>query len=225
MHALLKSEDVPEELKATLEQLLTVYEGRPHIPLNAESIGRLSALGVLEYKLLVDKLNEDTSDACGWLSSDAWCERNDRRYFGSVSSQCEQKKQITIGGVSYAVVSRNPNNSVIAFKDPLIGSASCFGQIQKIFSHHRVSPRGVKTAETFMAVNMFPVIEGHNIDCFKKLNAPDLQGHLRLETPSILKLIRLSQVVAHCAWVIYKSREIHPNISQNTIALVNLDHA
>lgn len=223
LHALMKSDEVPETLRSNVEELMKPYEGHPHIPLNADSLGRLSTLGEREYQLLTQKLNEDSAHAAVWLSAEAWCEHKDRKYLGCVSSQCEQLKQLNLGDVCYAVVSRNPNNSVIAFRDRLVTSEMLFGQIQQIFLHHRVSPSKEKTAETFFIVRTFSTIDGHNLDCFKKLDVPDLQGHLCFESLSTLKVIRFSQVVSHCAWVIYKPQELHPKISQTTIAMVNLD--
>lgn len=225
LFALLKSETMPKNLKPHVDHLLNIYERQPHKAQNNDSLGRLSTLGSEEYSLLVEKLNKTPGNDTVWLSAEAWCKRGDSRYYGSVSSQCEQMKKMIIEGLTYAVASENPKNSVIAFVEPLGTSRLCFAQIEHIFSHRRVSPRGESTIETFLFVREYPSLDACDADCFQRVNCLELQSHVCLESPSTLRLIRPAQVVAHCAWVIYKSREFHPSITRNTIALVNLDRS
>lgn len=225
LQEVLESDQMPSVLKPYISQISSLYDPKPHSSEGVDSVLRLSLLSAEIFQLLIQKLNAISREDDGivWVGSHLWCEMDNNRYYGSVSSQVEFMRYVAIRGEKYANKISNENNSVIVFRkkapDEIFFQA--FGQIEEIFQHRRITPNNTSTCETFIAVSMYSTGLPAACDVFKQLGIQELQAHVFFERPRTLVIVRPEEVIAHAAWVIYHGGEFHEKIEQHTIALVN----
>lgn len=216
---------MPQEMHRYIEHLLSLYNSKPYISESAESVQRLQSLPSETFQRLIEKLNATVrkEDGTVWVGSHLWCDMENNQYFGCVALQVEFQGQVDIRGVKFATSSYNKNNSVIVFRKPSLEDSEKqeYGQIDEIFHHCQVCPMNITTVETFLSVSMYGSRVPTACDVFEKLGMLDLQADVRFKTPKTLVLLCTCDVIAHAAWLVYHSGELHDKIDQDTIGFIN----
>ncbi|KAH9808932.1 hypothetical protein DFH28DRAFT_888521 [Melampsora americana] len=173
---------------------------------------------------LVSRLNATRANNSRWVSSSDWCQMpaEERLKYCPVSSQAHFKTGIKYNNGFLQTHKKSPKNSVIHVVSRSNGAA-LFGKITKIFNHSRsLGNEELPVSETWLLVQYFAPLPSTMPNPFSRVGDPDLQAHLRLEITSKPYLTNLSEVVAHCAWMVYEKGEIHYLLDKKSIALLSL---
>ncbi|KAH9820054.1 hypothetical protein DFH28DRAFT_885905 [Melampsora americana] len=173
---------------------------------------------------LVSRLNAVKANNQNWKSSEDWCNiSSDKRIkYSPVSSQAKFRTGVKYNNVNYQTHKKNPKDSVIHVVSRSNGD-TLFGKIIKIFDHQRFPINSQSpVTETWLLVQYYAPLAQGMPNPFSRVGEPDLQTHLRLEMSSKPYLTHLSEVVAHCAWIVYERGEIHYLLDKKSIAVVSL---
>lgn len=219
LSGLLTDQKIPKTLKPHVERLQAIIDG-PKKKERRLSNSRLDPLDEDVLKLLVNHLNDTKSERVKWVLPDEWCSMSNREIEGHtpVHGRAFFHKSIENMDVTFCTFTENPNNSFIMFKRR---GALLFGRIFSIFMHRRTpSPTSSQSImETWLKVQCFPSILKRAYDPFSSIDS-SVQAHLRAWGPTQDILIKLCDIVAHCAWFMYKPGELHPKIGYPTVGLV-----
>lgn len=72
-------------------------------------------------------------------------------------------------------------------------------------------------------VEYFTPVPSNYPNPFSLIKEPDMQVHLRLEVTSSPRLTHISELISHCAWIVYNRKEVHYLLDIKSIGLVSLD--
>lgn len=185
---------------------------------------KLQQLDNKTLKLLIHRLNDQKSESCVWVSPDVWSSYSDDDAIGF--SPCPARamfhSHIHHAEVDFSTFRANIKNSVITYKSNSTGIVS-FGRISSIFTHRRSPHRDEHLMDTWLQVQNFPPVPRQTYNPFKQIKEADVQTYLRLWTSTAEEIIRLDEVIAHCAWLMYKPGEIHREVQSSTIALLTMN--
>lgn len=222
--ALLKDDSqFPECLKPYLRQLQAFFDPEP----SADRPAPLSDPRPLSKELLlqlVSRLNYCKYDNRLWLPSDKWCElcSEEAILYSPVVCDAYFDKQIKHADVFFSTFEHNQKNGIIhaiTKKDKKV----LFGKIISIFTHHRRPIPGQPiVSDTWVSLDCFRPAPMDMSNPFWAINEPDMQSHLFRYASGDRQLIHISEIVAHCSWVIYKKGEINTKLNFTTIALGSL---
>ncbi|WAQ90905.1 hypothetical protein PtA15_13A305 [Puccinia triticina] len=139
-------------------------------------------------------------------------------------SRCHSHKHFYHQGVTFSTWIANGKNSVVLLKSELPIQLR-FARIESIFTHQRPIPDGKDIIETWLMVKPFPPLPQADDNPFNRLKDFEMQATVRLpvDVDNEGHLINIQDVVAHCAWVEYKSGELAPNLKTPTVAMVSVD--
>jgi hypothetical protein len=139
-----------------------------------------------------------------------------------LASQKESHQHFEHRGVTFSTWATNPKNSVILI-DPCFSTLVRFARIEQIFTHQRITNTEERIVDTWLKIKPLPPMTQPIPNSFIQLQEQGLQLHLRLPASNHEELIRISDVVSHCAWIEYKSGELSSKLKYPTIALISLD--
>lgn len=225
LSALLQDESkIPECLWPFLQQLRSIFKPTPFEP-ESDEVFVSQRLDDELVKQLVSRLNAVQSDGRHWTPSDQWCNMSSdiQAQHSPVGSRAKFMTGVKHKDVFFTTYEREPNNSVIHVVSQSNGN-TMFGKIKSIFVHERTPIIGQPpVSETWLEVEYFSLVPDSMANPFARLAEPDVQAHLRLNKVSKPYLTRLSEVVAHCAWIVFEEKEIHHTFDQKSIGLLSLD--
>lgn len=219
---LLQDHKVPESLKPYTERIKVLIEPKPPVA-KKQSNSKLEQLDNKILSLLIETLNRQKSKSCVWVPPDLWCSYSKDRMVGH--SPCPARAilhtHVEKNDVTFSSLRANMKNSVIIFNLQSTGSES-FGRITKIFTHRRSPRPDENLMDTWLHVQIFSPVPRQFYNPFEHIKEPDVQAHLRLWYTTTEEVIRLDDVIAHCAWLMYQPGEIKGDIKVPTIALVSM---
>lgn len=174
--------------------------------------------------LITRYLNSKKSDGCTWVLPEEWCKKKSEEWVGSapIAPRGFFYKQIEHMDVSFSTFTVNPNNIFITFKCGSDGKPM-FGRIYSICVHRRSPKTSQNLWDTWVQVQRFPPLPPGVYNPMSQVNVSDVQAHLYAWGPTEDCIIRLSEVVAHCAWIMYKPLELHKQLNIPTVALVSME--
>ncbi|EGF98185.1 uncharacterized protein MELLADRAFT_69491 [Melampsora larici-populina 98AG31] len=223
--ALLKGKRVPTALNPYLPQLCSLFEPIPYVPKTTSSSDQKKAIDADIYKQMIEHMNRERLNECAWKSASEWnfLPENEKRVTAPVSDSARFVKRYVHKGVNFTTFETSKANSVVQVRSQ-VNNMMSFGKINSIFVHRR-TPIGSLSSldDTWVSVELFQPVPPSKPNCFLRLDEPDVQAHLRITTTAAPSLIHISQIVSHCAWIEYQSKEITPLLDLPSIALVSLD--
>lgn len=229
LSALLHEDRLPDLLKPYLGSLKNLLYPKPFVPKTTKHFDDVfQPLSSQLHADLVDRLNTEHAEDHLWIASDDWCDlsEEDSKRYSPVASQATFHGRIQHHGVSFATFTENPNNSVVHVKLARSGTV-LFGRITSLFTHQRKTSLGIgcPKIDTWASVQYFSPVPPRHYNPFSEFSQSQsaMQVHLRLYDPGLPQLIRLEEIVCHCAWLVYEPCEIHEELNLSSIALVSLD--
>lgn len=173
----------------------------------------------------MDCLNETQSENTRWIASDKWCRLSleDSQLYSPVVSHANFHKNFRHRDVIFSTFEESPQNSIVHVVEHSSGE-SLFGKITSIFTHQRNPGLGQPlVSETWASVQFFPRLSQDDFNPFAQIQEPEMQAHLLLYKRTKPRLIHISEVIAHCTWIILYAGEIHPQLNKKTIAVTSQD--
>lgn len=223
--ALIKDETkVPECLKPYLKQLRSIFDPQPFEP-EASNVFVSQRLSDEDLHQLVSRLNSVQSENRVWKSAADWSKlpTESQKNYSPVASRATSLTGVKHDGVLFTTYDQNPDNSVIHVISQS-NNQVMFGKIKSIFTHERVPVLGQPPiSETWLSVEYFAPVPPTMANPFSRLDEAYMQAHLRMEVTSKPYPTRLSEVVAHCAWIIYEEKEIHHLFNKRSVGLLSLE--
>lgn len=219
-------DELPDSLKPHFAQLQDLLKPEEFNPKTQQSFrSHFQPLDQRVYELLILRLNTDHSNDCLWVSSDQWCSLSaaEAQLYRPVASEVKYQHRINFDEVVFSTFEDNPNNGVVQLKSFQSGALS-FGMISNIFTHQRTPvERSDPVLSTWISVECFPPIPPSSFNPFHDIGGLDSQVHLRLTHPRQTHLFSVSEIVAHCEWIVYKPGEFNEEFTLDSIALLPLD--
>lgn len=177
-------------------------------------------------ELLVKQLNEQHIEECIWVTPEnfALLSETDGLGYGVVPPRGILQKRVDHKGVSFSQFSESQIDSFIMFNSRSTGT-HCFGRITTIFVHRRTPEPSNNIIDTWLLVQAFTSLPAplQEYNPFSRIAMPAIQASLQLWHPTQNVIIRLDEVVAHCAWIMYKPGELHKKLNSPTVALICMD--
>lgn len=220
LSALLKDDTIPDALQGYAERLASLQ--KPSKPKEKRtSNSKFQHMDNIVLNMLVNYLNCQEDESCRWMVPDKWSLLSKSEAVGvsPVTSQATFYHQVEHQGVLYSTFTANQNNSLVVLKPDSKGDLS-FGRIFSIFNHRRSLISGKHYFDTWVHIQSFPNLPAKAFNPFDQIKSPNVQAHLRLWGPTEDRLVKINEISAHCAWIMYKPGEIHESIKFRTIALV-----
>ncbi|KAH9813410.1 hypothetical protein DFH28DRAFT_897000, partial [Melampsora americana] len=219
--ALLEDDKLPDSLRPYTSRLRSLISSS-HSHEKRLSNSKVIPLRDNILDLLVERMNNPGVKNCKWVTPEEWSlyPESESIEVSPVHPQAIFHQQVRQDDATYSTFTQNPKNCIVMFKSQ--DGVKMFGRIFSIFTHHQPSKSSQSVLETWFHIQCFPEVPKTNYNPFKRIETewPDARFYLRSWGPTQDKLVRLDEVVAHCAWVMYKPREIH-EINIPTIALVS----
>ncbi|POW21863.1 hypothetical protein PSHT_01968 [Puccinia striiformis] len=223
LRALLESPSFPPALHPFIQQLKSLYIPIP--PTRKTCSKPLTSLDSSLFQNLIDRINVlfPLSANVSWLSSDRWQKLNqkDRLKFALVNSKVNQLENLTFDEVVFSTEESNKNNCVVSLKPNTLAT---HGIIHGIFKHSRVTPNKVHLTDTWLIIKPLSPVSSTIDQPFAQLGSYNIGLSLRkIEKNTTKCILHIDEVLAHCAWIKYKSGELTHKIDYNCMALVCLD--
>ncbi|WAQ88805.1 hypothetical protein PtA15_10A225 [Puccinia triticina] len=221
LRAALASGSFPKSFKPYVKQIRALYQP---IPFAAETATnrRQSTLEVGMLNQLIDWLNQifPLENGGQWTTSSKWSMSLASVNKAPVNSLIQIFPNLKQGNVVYSSMKTNESNCVVELKP---GSQTKYGMIKTIFTHLRRAPGSKAVKDTWLAVHPLVTIRC-NPNPFAQLQQYDAVGvALRKVEYDQEHIVLLEEVLAQCAWMTYKPKELVPAIDFETIAVVSLD--
>lgn len=222
LSALMNDDKLPDVLKPYKTRLEALYNSPPSMPKLLSNSDR-QALDDNVLNLLVKLLNDEKKETCVWMRPQEWCmlSPHESKGFALVPAHAYFSKNIFHKEVTYSTFTQSPKNSFIVFKSRTGGTK--FGRIFSIFTHRRAPKPLENIFDTWLYIQCFPKLPSEMYNPLSKLKVHDVQFHIRSWGPTEDRLIKASEVVAHCSWVMYRPGEIHKELRVPTVALVSME--
>lgn len=221
--SILEDENLPEALKPYVSRLKALYEP-------PESLGRRASNSKMEMiepgilDLLTTRLNSQAQEDCTWVTPETWASMSKQSSLGfaPVSARALFYNHVRHLDVKFSTFKESRKDSFILFKS-LHKGRRCFGRIQKILVHRRNPDRNKNIKDTWLYVHLFRQLSPNQYNPFARIKEPNVPVELRLwETPESV-LVRLDEVIAHCAWMMYSPASIHKSLKVSTVALLSME--
>lgn len=103
------------------------------------------------------------------------------------------------------------------------GKLVSFGQILSIFVHRCCKSPTDTIMETWLHVQSFPPIPSKLHEPFETIQEPNVKAYLCMWQPTKDQVVELSEVIAHCAWLMYKPKEVNLSLNLPTVALLSME--
>lgn len=156
-----------------------------------------------------------------------WCllSKEASMFSAVVPAQAHVFKQFVHNDVAYSTFTQSPKNSFIIFRSRSTDNEEVteFGRIFSIFTHRRASKPSQNILDTWLHVHCFPDLPSASYNPFKELETQDVEFHIRAWGPTDDRIISINDVVAHCAWMMYRPGEIHKDLKVPTVALISME--
>ncbi|KAH9808404.1 hypothetical protein DFH28DRAFT_1196264, partial [Melampsora americana] len=223
--ALLKDCKLPGPLKQYTTRLQSLYEPEERRP-RRTSNSKMITIENNVLKMLISQLNGQKDEVFQWMMPEDFCllDRDEAVGFRPVQPRGIFHKQITHKDVSYSTFSGSQKDSFITFRCSETNQIG-FGRIFSIFTHSRLSKNSENVSQTWLQVQCFTELPARlkKFDPFDQIDAPDVQICLRAWLPTKDCMVKLEEIVAHCAWMMYKPGVIHRQLDIPTVALVSTE--
>ncbi|KAH9818308.1 hypothetical protein DFH28DRAFT_888639 [Melampsora americana] len=218
----IQSNNLPDPVKPYISKLQSLYEPKEPTPKRLSN-SKMQPLEEDVLDLLVKRLNGQENHIYKWMKPNELCLLSNIEAMGcaAVQPQVFYHKQVIHDGVAYSTFINNQDDSFVIFKAAKTGTKR-FGRIISIFTHCQSAAPNQKVLVTWLHVQSFPPIPAHlkKFNPFHLAQAPDVQAHLCSWAPTEDCLIRIDEILAHCAWVMYRPGELR-RIDIPTVGLVS----
>lgn len=226
MAALLKDCKLPRPLTKYTTRLQSLYKPGERRP-RRDSNSKMITIEDCVLEMLIERLNGQKDKWFQWIMPQDFCSLSNGQVIGVRPLQPWGifHKQITYKDVLYSTFSGSQKDSFITFRSGENNQIG-FGRIFSIFTHRRLSGNSETLSQTWLHVQCFPKLPARlkQFDPVKLIGAPlDVQICLRSWGPTQHCMIKLEEIVAHCAWMMYKPGVIHRQLDIHTVALVSTD--
>lgn len=223
LSALLQDLKLPEALRPYMSRLKEIFE-QPVKNQKPLSNSNMEPLSPDILRLLIKRLNTQALEDCVWVTPARWSAFSKESAFGCapVTAQANFYNNVTHLEVSFSTFRATQKDSFIMFKSDSTGVSS-FGRIHSIFVHRRSPEANKNIVDTWLNVQAFCKLQPGQYNPFSRINEPNMQVELRQWDDPESVLVRLDEVVAHCAWMIYKPGDIHKSVKVSTVAMVSMD--
>lgn len=221
LSALIEDDKLPEALKQFSSRLKALYLP-PERRRNQPSNSKLTALSDDVLELLVDYLNKSHREECIWLSPEDWASlsKSDSIGYSPVPARAQFHKRVQHTDGYISTFTQNPDDCIVYFKTP--EGTDCFARVFSIFSHCRAAVTSQNTTDLWLCVQCFPPLPRKLPNPFNTSDF-EVQCALRMWSPTETKLIKLDEVIAQCAWVMYKPGDLNRHVNVPTIGMVILN--
>lgn len=223
--ALLKDCKLPGPLTKYTTRLQSLYAPEDRRPRRGSN-SKKTTIDDHVLEMIIERLNGQKDEWFQWIMPEDFCLLRNDEAIGvrPLHPRGIFHKQVTYKDVSYSTFSGSQKDSFITFRceNNQVG----FGRIFSIFTHYRLSENSETLSQTLLQVQCFPKLPAilKQFDPFKLIDAPpDTQICLRMWGPTRDCVIKLEEIVAHCAWMMYKPGLIHRQLNIPTVALVSTE--
>lgn len=219
---ILEDEKLPEALHPYISRLKGLYEPSPKLRRQVSN-SKMESLDPVILKSLTKRLNKQRQDDCIWVMPEKWAlmSKESSLGFSPVAAQGIFYNQVSHLDVNFSTFKASRKDSFIIFNS--LQGETCFGRIHSIFTHRRSPEPNKSTKDTWLCVQAFRPLSPSQYNPFSRIDAPDVQVEIRLWEKPESVLVRLDEVVAHCAWMMYKPGLIHKSLNVSTVALVSME--
>lgn len=221
--SILQDEKLPELLKPYVTRLKSLYEspGKLH---RRVSNSKMEKLDPIILNMLIERLNAQRKEDCTWVAPERWVSMSKQSSLGfaPVAARVLFYDQVTHLDVNFSVFIASRKDSFISYRS-LHGGCKRFGRIHHIFVHRRTPEPNMNIKDTWLYVHSFHPLSRDQYDPFSRINEPNVQAALRLWAEPEGVLVRLDEIVAHCAWMIYNPGSIHKTLMVPTVALLSME--
>lgn len=223
--ALMNDNKLPEVLEPYKTRLEALYNP-PSQKSKPLSNSTRQALDKHVLNLLIKRLNEENTEKCTWMLPQHWCllSKNESKGSAPLPAHAHFSKEVMHRDIQYSTFTQSPKNSFIIFKSwSGDNEVTEFGRIFSIFTHRRAPKPSENHFDTWIYVQRFPHLPPGSYNPFSKLQADDVQFNIRAWGPTEDRIIKIDEVISHCAWMMYRPGEIHKELQVPTVALVSLE--
>lgn len=219
---ILEDEKLPEALHPYISRLKGLYEPSPKLRRQVSN-SKMESLDPVILKSLTKRLNKQRQDDCIWVMPEKWAlmSKESSLGFSPVAAQGIFYNQVSHLDVNFSTFKASRKDSFVIFKS--LQGDTCFGRIYSIFTHRRIPEPNKIKKDTWLCVQAFRPLSPSQYNPFSRIDAPDVQVEIRLWEKPESVLVRLDEVVAHCAWMMYKPGLIHKSLNVSTVALVSME--
>ncbi|KAI7941584.1 hypothetical protein MJO29_013658 [Puccinia striiformis f. sp. tritici] len=219
LKALLQSGNFPPSLEPFIRQIRALYEPIPFIR-QAQVQTCQTPLENEWFLHLVTRLNElFPVEDHKWAASDDWHRSKSQNTLAPVNSRVRVVSNFKKGEEIYTSMKTNKNNCVVALKPD---AKLKYGMIDRIFLHSRTPPGLPLQTDTWLALKPLHPVPATN-NPFAQLDKYAFDVTLRTLQDDPIYIVHSDELLAHCAWLKYRPRELHPKITSETYALVCLN--
>ncbi|POW23017.1 hypothetical protein PSHT_00629 [Puccinia striiformis] len=228
LRVLLNSDRLPDQLRPFIAQLRTCSDPVPRcIPKSVDPRRQKQLLSSKIFPQLITQINsiKSVNDNCTYVASSEWKRTDKLKKTAPVNRRVEFLQSVHVEpNLTYASYAVSHNNSIIQFRATSSRVATCFGRIDQIFKHKkRVTLEKQTRTDVWLVVSQFRPIPPDIPHPFTSLVTYDLQLDLCYLKTHEPRVIHIEDVIAHCAWIHYRAKEISTAFDQDCIALVSLD--
>lgn len=177
-------------------------------------------------EMLIARLNQQRGAVCQWMIPEDFCILSDEKAVGACPLHPRGifHKQIEYNGVSYSTFSTSQKDSFITFKYSQSNQIG-FGRMFSIFTHSRRANKSQNLSQTWLQVHSFTKVPARlkKFNPYDLVDAPNIQACLRAWAPTQDYMVKLEEIIAHCAWIMHKPGMIHKQLDIPTVALVSTE--
>ncbi|KAI7939845.1 hypothetical protein MJO29_014581 [Puccinia striiformis f. sp. tritici] len=227
LRVLLNSDRLPDQLRPFIAQLRTCSDPVPRcIPKSVDPCRQKQLLSSKIFPQLITQINsiKSVNDNCTYVASSEWKRTDKLKKTAPVNRRVEFLQSVHVEpNLTYASYAVSHNNLIIQFRATSSRVATCFGRIDQIFKHKRVTLEKQTRTDVWLVVSQFRPIPPDIPHPFTSLVMYDLQldlCYLKTHEPPV---IHIEDVITHCAWIHYRAKEISTAFDQDCITLVSLD--
>ncbi|KAI9618536.1 hypothetical protein H4Q26_012357 [Puccinia striiformis f. sp. tritici PST-130] len=214
LKALLQSGNFPPSLEPFIRQIRALYEPIPFIR-QAQVQTCQTPLENEWFLHLVTRLNElFPVEDHKWAASDDWHRSKSQNTLAPVNSRVRVVSNFKKGEEIYTSMKTNKNNCVVALKPD---AKLKYGMIDRIFLHSRTPPGLPLQTDTWLALKPLHPVPATN-NPFAQLDKYAFDVTLRTLQDDPIYIVHSDELLAHCAWLKYRPRELHPKITSETYA-------
>ncbi|KAI7934600.1 hypothetical protein MJO28_016917 [Puccinia striiformis f. sp. tritici] len=215
LKALLQSGNFPPSLEPSIRKIRALYEPIPFVR-QAQVQTCQTPLENDWFLHLVTRLNElFPIENHKWAASDDWHRSKSQNELAPVNSCVWVVSNFKKGEEIYTSMKTNKNNCVVALKPD---AKLKYRMIDRIFLHSRTPPGLLLQTNTWLALKPLHPVPATN-NPFAQLDKYAFDVTLRTLQDDPIYIVHSDELLAHCAWLKYRPRELHPKITSETYAL------